>query len=141
MTKYKLTVSADVANAAGDIMGEEAVVTFTTGEGSFSGTITGVSANGKKVTALSALDGDVKVNVQLSNASGIDKKAAVYIIYYGTDNKLVGAIACEPIAVSNGTTATKELDFSVTKPNGAKRADILLWSADDTPLHKAIQLR
>ena len=141
MKKYTLTVSADVANAVGDTMGEEAVVTFTTGEGSFSGTVTGVRVNGKNVTALSALDGDVKVNVQLSNASGINKNAAVYIIYYGADNKLVGAIACKPIAVPDGKTATEELDFSLTKPDGAARADILLWSADDTPLQKAIQLR
>ena len=141
MKKYMLTVSADVANAAGKTMGEEAVVTFTTGAGNFSGTITGVTANGQNVTALSALDGDVKVNVELSNASGTDKIAAVYIIYYGADNKLVGAIACKPIATPNGTTETEEVDFRLTKPDGAEHADILLWSADDTPLQKALQLR
>ena len=137
---YTLTVKDGVMNINGDAIGDDFILSFKTAEGEFRGRMNSVTVNGSEIKALSELSGTAKVSADIFNAYDKNMSAAVYLLYYDTDNRLLDK-QVKSVDIPMRSTVSFTPEFEIKKPEGTAYVSVIMWQADGMPITEQIEIK
>lgn len=143
LTKYTLHVPDTAANIKGAEMGISEDVTFTTGEGGFTGTLSEIKKGETKVTNVSQLQAgnELTTSVNFTNATLSDQKAVIIYSYYKADGTMKET-KYDTIDVAANQKITKETKHVVGDLTDVTEIKVMLWDSFENiiPLSPSISL-
>lgn len=143
LTKYTLHVPDTAANIKGTELGISEDVTFTTGEGGFTGTLSEIKKGETKVTNVSQLSAgdELTTSVNFTNATLSDQKAVIIYSYYKADGTMKET-KYDTIDVAANQKITKEMKHVVGDLTDVTEIKVMLWDSFESirPLSPSIPL-
>ena len=143
LTKYTLHVPDTAANIKGTELGISEDVTFTTGEGRFTGTLSEIKKGETKVTNVSQLSAgdELTTSVNFTNATLSDQKAVIIYSYYKADGTMKET-KYDTIDVAANQKITKEMKHVVGDLTDVTEIKVMLWDSFESirPLSPSIPL-
>lgn len=143
LTKYTLHVPDTAENIKGTELGISEDVTFTTGEGRFTGTLSEIKKGETKVTNVSQLSAgdELTTSVNFTNATLSAQKAVIIYSYYKADGTMKET-KYDTIDVAANQKITKEMKHVVGDLTDVTEIKVMLWDNFETirPLSPSISL-
>lgn len=143
LTKYTLHVPDTAANIKGTELGISEDVTFTTGEGGFTGALSEIKKGETKVTNVSQLSAgdEITTSVNFTNATLTAKKAVIIYSYYKADGTMKET-KYDTIDVAANQKITKEMKHVVGDLTDVTEIKVMLWDSFESirPLSPSIPL-
>ena len=102
--------------------------------------IKSVKINGEEIKALSELSGTAKVSADIFNAYDKNMSAAVYLLYYNTDNRLLDK-QVKSVEIPMRSTVSFTPEFEIKKPEGTAYVSVIMWQADGMPITEQIEIK